>query len=143
MDSVNIIQPFIISNLFATIFLVLAYERTTIARLILAVLFWSAGLTNLYVSHDRPEVYLEYSHAASELYARFIQGWFSKHITLSVTLIAVAQLIIATGVCFKEKIANLSATGAIIFFIAISPLGIYAAFPFPVISSIGCLFIIL
>ena len=138
----EIMLPFVISNMFGVVFLVLAADKPAVSRLVLSMLFGWAGITNIYVSQATPEVYLEYSDTAWELYVGFINGWFSKHIATTVGMIAVAQLAIAIGLWLKEQWSGLAIIASIIFFLGISPLGIYAAFPFPVIMAIASFFIL-
>lgn len=133
---------YIMSNVFAILLLVAAIKRPKLARLLLFLLFaWAFGM-NYYVSHNRPEAYLEYADEALPFYKSFINGWFSDHITEMVSLIAFGQAIIALGMLLKGWWLKLACIGAIIFLVGIAPLGLYAGFPFSIIVSIALIFIL-
>jgi len=130
------------SNVFATILLIIAIRKTKLARLLFFILFaWAFGM-NYYVSHNQPEKYLEYAAAAVPLYRDFINGWFKDHITEMVTMIATGQLMIAFGMLLNGWLVKFACIGAIIFLMAIAPLGLYAGFPFSIIASIAAILIL-
>ena len=133
---------YIISNVFAILLLIAAIKRPKLARLLFFLLFaWAFGM-NYYVSHNRPEAYLEYADEALPFYKSFINGWFSDNITEMVSLIAFGQATIAAGMLLKGWWVKLASIGAIIFLMAIAPLGLYAGFPFSIIASIAAIFIL-
>ena len=133
---------YIFSNVLAILFLFAAFKRSKLARLLFFLLFaWAFG-TNYYVSHHQPEAYLEYADASLPFYRNFINGWFKDHIKEMVTLIAVGQATIAVGMLLKGWWVKLACVGAIIFLLAIAPLGLYAAFPFSLTASAAAYFIL-
>ncbi len=135
--------PWLISNSIAIIILVSAFKKPKLARLIFILLFLWAFWINYNTAHKNPNEYLNYAALSPyDLYSTFINGWFKSHITSMVSLIAFGQALIALGMLLKGLVLRISCFGAIIFFIAISPLGIGSAFPFPIICLLAIYFIL-
>ncbi len=59
-----------------------------------------------------------------------------------VTLISLAQGLIAIGMLLNGWIVRLACLGAIIFFFAIAPLGVGSGFPFTLITALAIYFIL-
>ena len=59
-----------------------------------------------------------------------------------VTIISLGQGLIAIGMLLKGWVVRLSGLGAIVFFLAIAPLGIGAGFPSTLISALAIYFIL-
>jgi hypothetical protein len=71
------------------------------------------------------------------LYKNFINGIFSSHTTLFVTVIAFGQLLTGLFLLMKKKFFILGILGGIIFLLAIAPLGIGSAFPSTLLMAIS------
>lgn len=134
--------PYIISNLAAIIFLISSIYQTKLTRFLFLLLFGWASWLNYTVAHQNPEDYLAYADLAIPIYRDFINGWFKNNITKMVTLISVCQGLIAFGMAFKGVWVKLACFGSIIFFLSIAPLGVGAAFPFPLITAFAAYLII-
>ena len=90
------------------------------------------------MSINNPHDYLSYADLTFlPLYKTFILGWFSEHIRLSVGVIATAQAFIAIALLMKGWIYKAGLIGAILFLIAIIPLGVGYAFPCTLLLAIG------
>jgi hypothetical protein len=76
--------------------------------------------------------------AAIPTYETFIRGNFSRHITTFILTIAVAQLAIGICIAGKGALSKTALAGAIIFLLAIAPLGAGSAFPCTVILAAAC-----
>lgn len=127
-----------ISNGIALIMLLLAIKWPKASKIAFLVLFGWASWTNFRVSTHSPEMYLEYGDLAwSAWYRQFINGWFAGHIKLAVGSIAACQGLIAISMLFKGWIFRLGAIGAIIFLVAILPLGVGAGFPCTAIAAVA------
>jgi hypothetical protein len=132
-----------ISNVVAILLLWLAWKKPRLARLSFFLLFAWASWTNWTTALHHPKFYIEYADLSFlNLYKQFIHGWFSNHIAEAVGFIASCQAFIAVSVILKGWILKLGIIGAIIFLLAIAPLGVGSAFPFSLIAS-GALYIIL
>ena len=72
-----------------------------------------------------------YAHTAiSDWYSNFISGdWFNTHTESFIGFIAVCQALIAIGVSLKGWLYKISLWGAVVFLLAIMPLGMGSAFP--------------
>ncbi|RAJ11506.1 hypothetical protein [Arenibacter echinorum] len=129
--------PYVISQIVSIVILIVALKNTRTARGILSVLFLWASATNMYYGLSKPEIYLEYGDMALPFYRDFIEGWFSHNKHILIPLIAFGQFFIGIGMLLKGWFVKLACFGAIIFFIAISPLMVGSAFPFSITVSIA------
>jgi len=130
--------PWLISNFLALILLWITFKKPKLARILLVLLFGWACWINFKTAHQHPEDYLNYAaFTPFGPYRDFIIGWFSKRITVIVSTIAIGQGIIALGMLLKGVYLQIACIGAIIFLIAIMPLGIGSGFPAPLIAAIA------
>jgi hypothetical protein len=135
--------PWIASNIIAILFLVAAIRKPKLARFLFVLLFSWACWLNYTTAHSNPDDYLNYAAFTPFAgYADFINGWFKEYITWFVTLISIGQGLIAIGMLLKGWLVRLAGIGAIVFFLAISPLGIGAGFPATLISAMAVYFIL-
>ena len=133
---------YIISNVAGILFLWASIQTPRLARLMIAILFAWASWANYSISHENPTAYLEYADGSISWYSNFINGWFKGHITIMVSIIAICQGFIATGMLLKGWWVRIACIGVIIFLIAIAPLGLYAGFPFSITVSFAACFIL-
>lgn len=132
-----------ISNVIAILLLVASIRIPKLARLLFALLFFWACWLNFTTAQSNPAEYLNYAKITPFSWMEnFVNGWFKLHTTPMVTLIAIGQGLIAVGLLLKNNILRIACYGAILFFIAITPLGIGAAFPFSIITSVAIYYIL-
>ena len=123
--------PYLTSNAIAVAILVLACTRPRLARILLVAIFVWAAVTNSRIALSNPTVYVEYGDLALlSWYRDFIHGWFSRHIELFVLPIAAGQLAVAILLVGPRSWRRLGVAGAVVFLLAIAPLGVGSAFPF-------------
>lgn len=135
--------PWILSNSIAVLLLVAAIKKPKLARLLFALLFIWACWINYTTAHKNPNEYLNYAALTPiNLYYDFITGWFKLHIIPMVTLISIGQGLAAVGLLLKGWIVRFACIGIIVFFVAITPLGIGSGFPFTIIASAAIYFIL-
>ena len=121
---------YIIANIFALVLLLLAWKQPRISRALFSVLFIWACFTNWHVALTKPDDYLFYANLTlSDTYRDFIRGWFSNHILLMVGFIATCQGLIAISFILKGLIYKVGTAGAIVFLLAIAPLGVGSGLP--------------
>lgn len=129
---------YVISNVVALTMLWASWKQHRILRLMFFLLFAWASWTNWMEAIRSPQFYLDYADLTfSAYYYDFIHGWFSHHITLAVGIIATCQALIAISMLLKGLILKIGAMGAIIFLLAIIPLGVGAAFPCTLVMAIA------
>lgn len=129
---------YIISNAIAILLLLLAWKQPRIARLLFFLLFGWASWMNWTTALQNPQFYIEYADLSFlRVYKQFIRGWFSTHITEMVGFIATCQALIAVSMLLKGRMLKAGCFGAIIFLLAIAPLGVGSAFPFSIIASVA------
>jgi hypothetical protein len=134
--------PWMIANMVGLVILFIAFKWPKWGRILFSLLFGWACVLNYTTACATPEVYMEYANMSVSFYSRFIEGWFSEHITAMVTLIAAGQGAIAVGFLLRGWWVKLAGIGAILFLLAIAPLGVGAGFPFSITVSIAALFIL-
>lgn len=136
----NIFSPeSVLSNAISLLLLILAFKRPVTARTLMSILFIGAACFNGYTAIMHPETYMTYADlAAIPTYETFIRGNFSRHITTFILTIAVAQLAIGICIAGKGALSKTALAGAIIFLLAIAPLGAGSAFPCTVILAAAC-----
>jgi hypothetical protein len=136
-------QPYIISNLISILILIIALVRPVFGRMLLSLIFIAAAIINMVIAISNPEVYKIYeSLAALPIYEDFIRGPFSLHITGYILAIATGQLMIGLGLALKGIYESIALTGAIIFLLAIAPLGAGSSFPCTVILALTCVILL-
>ena len=129
----------VISNAIAVFQLIAAIKWPRVARLSFFLLFAWAAWTNWRTSQKDPQVYLEYADLTwIGWYENFIKGWFSKNITLAVGFVAAGEALISIAMLSKGRIYSAGCIAAIIFLLAILPLGTGAGFPSTAIMAIAC-----
>ena len=129
---------YIISNVVALLIILAAWKNERMARLMLFIVFAWASWTNWNEALTAPQFYLDYAGLTfSGWYKSFINGWFSNHITVAVVFIATCQALIAISMILKGWIFKTGAVGAIVFLLAIVPLGVGSAFPCTLILAIS------
>jgi hypothetical protein len=128
----------IISNVIAIIMVIISWKWKTAGRTLFVILFLWAGQFNLRTAISHPAEYLNYAPLAyTEMYKTFILGFFSEHITAIVIMIAICQLIIGILIGLRGPAVSLGLIGAIIFLVAIAPLGTGAGFPATLIIALA------
>jgi len=143
MSPLQIVHAYALSNLVALLILVVCWRWKTAGRLSLALLFLWAGIYNLRMVFVQPEAYLTYARFAHTTgYQEFILGFFKQHTTAIVAGIAIGQLLIAILVSLRARAVYVGLVGAIIFLVAIAPLGTAAAFPATLIAAIGAVLLL-
>lgn len=127
--------PYLLSQVVALAFVMIAYQNTRLTRLLFGLMFLGAAATNLRIALQNPDVYLDYGKMALPLYHDFINGWFSQHNQILVPMIAIGQLLIGIGMVLNGWWVRWACYGAILFLLAITPLMVGSAFPFPLLVS--------
>jgi len=137
-DNPGYLEMLIVFNVLAIFFLIAAVHLPRISRLLFSILFAWACWMNWTTALQSPDDYLQYADLSfSNGYTTFINGWFSKHITLVVGSIASCQGLIAISIWWKGMIYKIGCVGAIIFLLAIAPLGIGSGFPCTIVFAIA------
>lgn len=143
LDNSTHLLLYCISNAVALLLLWTAWKQPRLSRLLFFLLFAWASWTNWTTALRNPQFYIEYADLSFlTVYKQFILGWFSDHVTESVGFIATCQAAIAISMLLKGWILKAGTIGAIIFLLAIAPLGVGSAFPFSLIASAALYFII-
>ena len=132
---------YLAANAFSLATLAIAFWSSVAARWIgVGVFAWAAAI-NTRTALVNPSIYLEYADLTPSLHYRsFILGWFSQHVQLVVLTIAAGQLAIAALLALRGRTSRrLGVAGAVIFLLAIAPLGVGAGLPFSLTFSIALL----
>jgi hypothetical protein len=124
-------------SIIAALMLVLmSWRWPPIGRLFFVVLFLFAAQVNVRLAFTRPEEYLAFARFAYlDWYRDFILGFFGRHTTAIVAAIAVGQFCVGVLVLFGGRALRLGLIGAIVFLVAVAPLGTGAGFPATLIMA--------
>ncbi|MGE0444387.1 MAG: M23 family metallopeptidase [Vicinamibacterales bacterium] len=118
-------------------------RSATAGRLLFVALFAWAAQVNLRTALDAPGVYLDYAPlAALDVYRRFIGGFFAAHVTAIVSTIAAGQAIVAVLLLFRGRARAAGLAGAIVFLLAIVPLGTGSGFPATLIMAMAAAYLL-
>lgn len=143
LENQTYLLAYLISNAVAVLMLWAAWKRPRLARLMFLLLFGWASWVNWTTALQNPRFYIEYADLSFlDLYEDFIRGWFSHHITGMVGFIATCQALIALSMPFRGWLLKTGLIGAVVFLVAIAPLGVGSAFPFSITASFALLFIL-
>jgi hypothetical protein len=128
--------PYLVSNAVAVVALVLAFRRPSWVRYTTVVIFLWAAFTNTRIALFHPGDYQTFAELTfSSLYRQFIEGWFRENTPAFLIPIAAGQLAISLLLIGRRPARRLGLAGAVLFLLAIAPLGVGSAFPFSVIYS--------
>jgi murein DD-endopeptidase MepM/ murein hydrolase activator NlpD len=126
------------SAIVALFMLIVSLRSRGIGRKLFAGLFGWAAAMNAWTALTSPADYLGYAGlTVSDLYRGFILGFFGQHITSIVVGIAVGQACIAIALLRGRQWQRAGLAAAVMFLLAIVPLGIGAGVPAPVILALG------
>ncbi|KAA5539950.1 hypothetical protein [Adhaeribacter rhizoryzae] len=138
LENQTYLIAYLISNAVAILMLISAWRWPRVGRLMFLMLFAWACWINWKTVLSAPEVYLDYADLTlSDLYKKFITGWFSEHIQLVVGFIATCQGLIAVSMLLRGKVYTIGLIGGIIFLYAIIPFGVGSAFPATLIMALA------
>jgi hypothetical protein len=143
LENQTYLVGWIISNVVALVLLMAAFKWARLTRLMFFLLFSWASWINWRTALYYPGEYQDYADLAlSDIYANFIRGWFRDHTLLAVGTIASCQALIAISMLLRGWMLNLGIIGAIIFLVAIVPLGVGSGIPCTINMAIA-LYIVL
>ncbi|HET9985916.1 MAG TPA: hypothetical protein VFQ38_20120 [Longimicrobiales bacterium] len=133
--------PLAVSNGVAFALLGVAVRWPRVARRLFVLLFSGASIFNALTALRDPQIYVRAFGplAVLEAYRAFISGPFSRHAQAIVLAIAAGQLAVAALLAAGGRYRRLGAVGAVVFLLAITPLGLGSAFPFPLIAIVAIL----
>jgi hypothetical protein len=121
---------YIITNVIAILTAVIAMLWPNVGRVFLSGIFIGAAAFNAFTASGNPGLYLQFGElTTSGFYRSIILGPFSEHIQAYIFIIAGCQVLIGAFLLYKGKLLKMAMVGAIIFLLAIAPLGIGSAFP--------------
>jgi hypothetical protein len=129
MPSADILIPYIVTHVLILGLLIVCLKWPKAGKAVWGIVFILAAAFNAYTATTNPQAYLGYGDHAIGFYKNFINGIFSSHTALFVYLIAFGQLVVGILLLMKKKLFLLGILGGIIFFVAISPMGLGSAFP--------------
>ena len=120
------------------IMLVTAIRSARAGRVLLGALFvWAAG-TNLRIALTSAADYVNFAQfAVLDVYRTFITGFFAQHTAVIVGAIAIGQASIAFLLAMNGWPRRLGYVGAIVFLLAIVPLGVGSGFPATILIALA------
>jgi|GEM_PF-1899828 len=142
MTDTQVMYANVASNMVAALMLVVSWRWRNVGRFLFFALFFWAAQVNMRLGIWNPHAYLEYARWAVAPYRAFILGPFARHTGFFVGSIAVGQLAIATLVALRGRAVTVGFAGAIIFLLAIAPLGRGSAFPFSLVTAAAAVWLL-
>lgn len=134
----QLIGPFIVSHVVAVVYVVAAWFWPRTTRYVTGVGFLLAGAFNAWTASTAPLAYVAtFGPHAIPLYREFIYGPFARYTAAFILAIATGQIAVGVLAFAPLPWRRLSYVGAIIFLLAITPLGIGAAAPSTLIFAAG------
>jgi len=125
-----------ISITLAIAMVLVSWHYRLAGRIFFVLLFLWAAQVNFLTAFSRPDAYLDYAPLALvDWYRDFIRGFFAQHVTAIVAAIALGQLAIAILVSLSGRGVSVGLWGAIVFLVAIAPLGVGSGFPTTLIMA--------
>jgi len=133
--------PYLVSNAIALVLLGLSFRRPNWVRWLSVAIFGWAAYTNWRIADTRPLDYQTFGELTTVgAYRDFIHGWFRLHTAEMLEPIALGQAAIALMLIVNRRLTRrLAVFGAVVFLLAIAPLGVGSAFPFSITYSVGLL----
>lgn len=132
------VVPYIVTHIIAALFLITAWRAPVMTRVVAALGFTVAGGYNIWTAMDSPSSYVAaFGPHALPMYQTFIYGVFARHTAPIVFAISLGQLAVGVSLFAKLRCRKVGYAGAIVFFIAVTPLGIGPAAPSTLIFASG------
>lgn len=134
----QLLLPYMLSLVIAFGYAGMVWKWPGVARFVLGISFVFASFFNLWWALHSPGVYVQaYGPHAVPLYREFIYGAFSRHTTGFVISIALGQFVSGALTFAPLPWRRIGYVGAIVFLLAVSPLGVGAGFPSSVILAVA------
>ena len=132
---------YLVSNAIALALLGFSFRRANWVRWLSVAIFGWAAYTNSRIALTRPLDYQTFGELTTfGPYRDFIHGWFREHTADLLLPIAAGQLAIALMLIVNRRITRrIAVFGAVVFLLAIAPLGVGSAFPFSITYAAGLL----
>jgi hypothetical protein len=126
------------STAVALLMLVISVRRRATGLVLFALLFGWASVVNASVALTSPADYLGYAaFVFTDVYRRFIFGFFAQHITVVVLAIAAGQAFIAVALLRGGRWRSAGLAAAVTFLLAIAPFGVGSGLPATLIMALG------
>jgi len=138
MTETELLYAQLVSTIVALFMLIVSVRSRVAGRKLFATLFGWAAAVNAWTALTSPGAYLGYAGlTVSDLYRAVILGFFGQHITSIVVGIAVGQACIAIALLRHRRWQRAGLAAAVVFLLAIGPLGIGAGMPATLIMALG------
>ena len=135
----DLLIPYAVSNVIALLLMWLCWKKPVTGLIAFGIIFILAGIFNFYTASANPLLYQSYADGTIfGFYNRFITGYFRDHTAMIVRFIAAGQMLTGILILIRKGKALLGGIlGAIIFLVAIAPLGTGSAFPATLILALA------
>ena len=132
-------NAYLVSNGIALAMLGLSFRRANWVRWVTVAIFGWAAYTNWRIATTAPLDYQKFADLTQFApYRDFIHGWFRENTAALLEPIAAGQLAIALMLIRNRTITRrLAVLGAVVFLLAIAPLGVGSAFPFSITYGVA------
>ncbi len=135
MNTLEILLGWLVTNAVAALLLLCCWRLPSLGRAALAAVFLVAAVVNACLGVRHPEAYVDFARHAIPPYGAFIKGPFSARPDAVILPIAAGQLIIAYLLSRDGAKFRVGVAGAIVFLVAVAPLGLASAFPSTIVLA--------
>ncbi|MBO9729680.1 MAG: hypothetical protein J7623_13670 [Chitinophaga sp.] len=133
----------IAANVISLAILMAAIFWPVIARFLLSVIFIGAAFFNAFMAIRNPELFMVYgAMTVSPIYEQFIYGAFRDNIAAIVVSISICQLATGIFIAASGAVLRLGLIAAVIFLVAIAPLGAGSAFPSTLLLAMAAIILL-
>lgn len=131
---------YLLSNAGAIIILLISIWFKKLGLVLVAILFLVAAIVNAWQANYQPDRYNVYELvAALPVYEYLISSIFLEHIKFYIAVLMVLQLIIGISLLYYKRWALWA---AVIYLLALAPLGAGSSFPSTVLLAAACIIIL-
>ncbi len=135
----QISQPWILANAASLLLCVVAYLWPRAGRALYAALTFASAVLVGYLAWTNPAFFVEGPAEAARLalYRDFILGFFREHVVPFALALSMLIFLIGLALVLGDSLLPIGITAGVVFLALLAPLGIWVAFPAPLILALG------
>jgi hypothetical protein len=134
--------PIFIGNLLAIILMLLSYHFPRVLRVIWGAIFITMGVVSLITVYNNPSVFIDLIGSKPvKFYQDFIDKTMVEHPGAFILLLGVIQILFGGMIWSRKVWFILGCIGAVLFLLAILPLGLAITFPLTIFMALSIIFL--
>ena len=134
--------PIFIGNLLAIILMLLSYHFPRVLRVVWGAIFITMGIISLITVYNNPSVFIDLIGSKPvKFYQEFINKTLLKNPGAYISLLGVIQILFGGMIWSRKVWFILGCIGAVLFLLAILPLGVALTFPLTIFMALSIIFL--